>query len=54
MGVREAGVGNTSAGGSGRPGRQQIVSQIRVGNVVDTIRSRRRSLVETYAERTIA
>lgn len=53
LGVREAAVGNTSAGGSGRPGRQQLVSQIRVGNVVDTIRSRRRSLVETYTERTI-
>lgn len=54
IGARYAGVGNTSPGGSGRPGREQIVSSIRVGNVVDTIRSRRRSLVETYTERAIA
>lgn len=54
LGARYAGVGNTSPGGSGRPGREQIVSSIRVGNVVDTVRSRRRSLVETYTERAIA
>lgn len=54
LGVGYAYVGNTSPGGSGRAGRQQVVSQIRVGNVVDTVRSRRRSLQEAYADRTIA
>lgn len=54
LGARYAGVGNTSSGSGSRAGREQLVSNIRVGNVVDTIRSRRRSLVETYLDRTIA
>ena len=48
LGVQYAYVGNTSAGRAGRAGRQQVVSEIRVGNVVDTVRSRRRSLQENY------
>lgn len=48
LGVQYAYVGNTSSGSSGRPGRQQVVSEIRVGNVCDTVRSRRRSLQENY------
>ena len=48
LGVQYAWVGNTSAGKGSRPGRQQVVSEIRVGNVVDTVRSRRRSIQEVY------
>ena len=53
LGVQYAYVGNTSAGSAGRAGRQQVVSEIRVGNVVDTVRSRRRSLQENYTGGTI-
>lgn len=48
LGVQYAYVGNTSSGSGNRPGRQQVVSEIRVGNVCDTVRSRRRSLQENY------
>lgn len=53
LGVQYAYVGNTSAGSGSRPGRQQVVSEIRVGNVVDTVRSRRRSLQESYTSGTV-
>lgn len=53
LGVTYAWVGNTSAGKGSRAGRQQVVSEIRVGNVVDTVRSRRRSISELYTSRTI-
>lgn len=48
LGVQYAYVGNTSIGSGNRPGRQQVISEIRVGNVCDTVRSRRRSLQENY------
>lgn len=48
LGVQYGYVGNTSSGSGNRPGRQQVVSEIRVGNVCDTVRSRRRSLQENY------
>lgn len=53
LGVQYAYVGNTSSGSGNRPGRQQVVSEIRVGNVCDTVRSRRRSLQENYTVGTI-
>jgi hypothetical protein len=54
LGVQYAWVGNTSAGKGARAGKQQIVSEIRVGSVVDTVRSRRRSIPEAYTTRAIA
>lgn len=53
LGAQYAWVGNTSAGKGSRAGRQQVVSEIRVGNVVDTVRSRRRSLAEVYTTRSV-
>lgn len=53
LGVQYAWVGNTSAGKGSRAGRQQVVSEIRVGNVVDTVRSRRRSIAEVYTTRIV-
>lgn len=53
LGVQYAWVGNTSAGKGSRAGRQQVVSEVRVGNVVDTVRSRRRSIGEVYTTRSI-
>lgn len=48
LGVTYMSVGNSSPGTAARAGRQQVVGSVAVGDVVDTMRSRRRSLVETY------
>lgn len=53
LGVQYAWVGNTSAGKGSRAGRQQVVSEIRVGNVVDTVKSRRHSIAEVYTTRSV-